>query len=150
MSLHKKFIADCYKRLEVGVTTLPNKSEAFGLFILFLITDLCVLGCQLCTGWPNLNACCYTSNQDVNSYCHADRRHISAITLQVEQNLNYFVPCSMCHFLCLCFFFPFRSTKLVIIERLLLLAERYVITIEVGPEFSSDFICMSVVSNSYV
>lgn len=33
------------------------------------------------------------------------------------------------------FMFTFRSTKLVIIERLLLLAERYVITIEVGPVF---------------
>lgn len=40
--------------------------------------------------------------------------------------------------------FPYRSTKLVIIERLLLLAERYVITIEVGLEFSSEcLICMA-------
>lgn len=45
------------------------------------------------------------------------------------------------------FYSSHRSTKLVIIERLLLLAERYVITIEVGPEFSSDFLnCMVLVT----
>lgn len=38
-------------------------------------------------------------------------------------------------------FLPPRSTKLVIIERLLLLAERYVITIEVSLSFSGNFIC---------
>lgn len=141
----------------------------------FLITDLPVLGCQLCPGWPNLNPRCYTSNQDVNSYCHANCCHFSAITFQVEKkssgvcishNYNtildhasgylcgYVCGCAAFSFAyCLCvnsfFFFssssfPYRSTKLVIIERLLLLAERYVITIEVGLEFSSEcLICMA-------
>lgn len=46
-----------------------------------------------------------------------------------------------------CLFLPFyRSTKLVIIERLLLLAERYVITIEVKPEFGSDFLVCKLLS----
>lgn len=124
------------------------------IFILFLIADLCGLGCQLCPGWPNLNPCCYTSNQDVDSYCHANRRHIGAITLQVViRNLStVHVNASPClFFLCLLFDFFFlssRSTKLVIIERLLLLAERYVITIEVGPEFISDFTCMALLIHS--
>lgn len=133
----------------------------FCIFIFFLITDLSVLGRQLCSGWPNLNPCCYTSNQDADSYCHANCRHISAITLQVvhkshgfcvSQNYNAILDHACGHrrvafslLLVVCWLFfssssSSRSTKLVIIERLLLLAERYVITIEVGPEFSSDFL----------
>ncbi|KAG7228832.1 hypothetical protein INR49_008610 [Caranx melampygus] len=66
VTLHKKFIADCYKRLE--------------------------------------------GNQNADGHRDADCGHICTITIQYRGG--------------------FGSTKLVIIERLLLLAERYVITIE--------------------
>lgn len=40
VSLHKKFIADCYKRLEVSVTILENKSEMFCIYVFFISSSL--------------------------------------------------------------------------------------------------------------
>ncbi|TRZ01275.1 hypothetical protein DNTS_030119, partial [Danionella cerebrum] len=56
VSLHKKFIADCYKRLEVS--------------------------CKLCARRPNANARCYAGNKDANCHCNANSCHICAITIQ--------------------------------------------------------------------
>lgn len=78
MSLHKKFIADCYKRLEAASSAL---------------------------GGPTLT--------------HAVTRATKMLTATTMPTVATSVQS------------PSRSTKLVIIERLLLLAERYVITIEV-------------------
>uniref|UniRef100_A0A8D3B2D6 Ubiquitin carboxyl-terminal hydrolase 24 n=1 Tax=Scophthalmus maximus TaxID=52904 RepID=A0A8D3B2D6_SCOMX len=77
VSLHKKFIADCYKRLEAASSAL---------------------------GGPTLT--------------HAVTRATKMLTATAMPNVATSVQS------------PSRSTKLVIIERLLLLAERYVITIE--------------------
>ncbi|KAJ0032236.1 hypothetical protein NQD34_002317 [Periophthalmus magnuspinnatus] len=77
VSLHKKFIADCYKRLEAASSAL---------------------------GGPTLT--------------HAVTRATKMLTATAMPTVATSVQS------------PSRSTKLVIIERLLLLAERYVITIE--------------------
>ncbi|XP_071010441.1 ubiquitin carboxyl-terminal hydrolase 24-like isoform X3 [Oncorhynchus clarkii lewisi] len=77
VSLHKKFIADCYKRLEAASSAL---------------------------GGPTLT--------------HAVTRATKMLTATTMPTVATSVQS------------PSRSTKLVIIERLLLLAERYVITIE--------------------
>ncbi|XP_078417060.1 ubiquitin carboxyl-terminal hydrolase 24 isoform X2 [Cetorhinus maximus] len=77
VSLHKKFIADCYKRLEVASSAL---------------------------GGPTLT--------------HAVTRATKMLTATAMPTVATSVQS------------PSRSSKLVIIERLLLLAERYVITIE--------------------
>ncbi|KAM7388544.1 hypothetical protein PAMP_024711 [Pampus punctatissimus] len=77
VSLHKKFIADCYKRLEAASSSL---------------------------GGPTLT--------------HAVTRATKMLTATAMPTVATSVQS------------PSRSTKLVIIERLLLLAERYVITIE--------------------
>ncbi|EGV91717.1 Ubiquitin carboxyl-terminal hydrolase 24 [Cricetulus griseus] len=77
VSLHKKFIADCYTRLEVASSAL---------------------------GGPTLT--------------HAVTRATKMLTATAMPTVATSVQS------------PYRSTKLVIIERLLLLAERYVITIE--------------------
>uniref|UniRef100_A0A8U8BN81 Ubiquitin carboxyl-terminal hydrolase 24 n=1 Tax=Geospiza parvula TaxID=87175 RepID=A0A8U8BN81_GEOPR len=77
VSLHKKFIADCYTRLEAASSAL---------------------------GGPTLT--------------HAVTRATKMLTATAMPTVATSVQS------------PYRSTKLVIIERLLLLAERYVITIE--------------------
>lgn len=77
VSLHKKFIADCYTRLEAASSAL---------------------------GGPTLT--------------HAVTRATKMLTATAMPSVATSVQS------------PYRSTKLVIIERLLLLAERYVITIE--------------------
>ncbi|XP_034271054.1 ubiquitin carboxyl-terminal hydrolase 24 isoform X2 [Pantherophis guttatus] len=77
VSLHKKFIADCYSRLEAASSAL---------------------------GGPTLT--------------HAVTRATKMLTATAMPTVATSVQS------------PYRSTKLVIIERLLLLAERYVITIE--------------------
>uniref|UniRef100_A0A8B9K9Q5 Ubiquitin carboxyl-terminal hydrolase 24 n=1 Tax=Astyanax mexicanus TaxID=7994 RepID=A0A8B9K9Q5_ASTMX len=84
VSLHKKFIADCYKRLEAASSAL---------------------------GGPTLT--------------HAVTRATKMLTATAMPTVATSVQS------------PSRSTKLVIIERLLLLAERYVITIEV--RFQNSF-----------
>jgi len=82
VSLHKKFIADCYTRLEAASSAL---------------------------GGPTLT--------------HAVTRATKMLTATAMPTVATSVQS------------PYRSTKLVIIERLLLLAERYVITIEVSLSF---------------
>ncbi|XP_075472164.1 ubiquitin carboxyl-terminal hydrolase 24 isoform X2 [Ascaphus truei] len=77
VSLHKKFIADCYTRLEAASSAL---------------------------GGPTLT--------------HAVTRATKMLTATAMPSVATSVQS------------PYRSTKLVIIERLLLLAERYVITVE--------------------
>lgn len=82
MSLHKKFIADCYKRLEVSGRTRLRLVQT-RLSSVFLKSRLRSSGGQLCAGGADFDARCYEGNQNADGHRHADCSHICTITIQV-------------------------------------------------------------------
>ncbi|ELW67984.1 Ubiquitin carboxyl-terminal hydrolase 24, partial [Tupaia chinensis] len=67
VSLHKKFIADCYTRLES--TDVCRDAR-------------CVEGSQFSAWWPYPNTCCDQSNKNAYSNCHANCSNVSSVSIQ--------------------------------------------------------------------
>lgn len=90
VTLHKKFIADCYKRLEVrrvkqkaGINSFLFQRNTWGLYLYLFSFS----GRQLGPWGSNSDTCCYQGNQDADSHRHANGGHFCTITFQVQRGV---------------------------------------------------------------